>query len=99
MLGSPTPFADRPHAYQPRYFRDVVYISDSAGYWAFGHPLNHACVSEQTGVQLLTHPYLWMRESGSVVERVDAVLHKRAQLLEAEARESFRTYGRLKRLR
>jgi peptidoglycan/xylan/chitin deacetylase (PgdA/CDA1 family) len=49
----------RLQAYHPRFFRDAGYVSDSAGYWAYGHPLDHPKVAAGQGLQVLTHPHLW----------------------------------------
>lgn len=51
--------AGRVHAYQPRYFHEAGYVSDSAGYWSYGHPLAHPKAAAGRGMQILTHPHLW----------------------------------------
>ena len=49
----------RLQAYHPRYFVAAAYVSDSAGRWAHGHPLDQPKISEGRGIQILTHPHLW----------------------------------------
>ena len=52
--------AGRTHAYHPRYFHEAGYVSDSGGGWAYGHPLDHPKVAAGLGMQVLTHPELWV---------------------------------------
>jgi hypothetical protein len=97
FLGMPGPFAARPHAYEPRFFSEAAYISDGGGTWPNGHPLEHPAVSQKRGIQLLTHPYLWMgSEYSSQQEKINAFLSERAKLLESEAMRNFRSYAPLR---
>lgn len=68
LLGLARPLADRPHAYQPRYFSDMGYCSDSRGGWHHGHPLDHPALREGRALQLLTHPIWWCGTSFSTVQ-------------------------------
>jgi hypothetical protein len=52
-------FAGRRHCYEPRFFEEVAYISDSSGGFFRGHPLDHPAASEGRAIQLLTHPIWW----------------------------------------
>ena len=61
LLGYPDTLAGRVHAYQPRFFTQMGYCSDSRGAWHYGHPLDHAAVREGRALQLLTHPVWWIR--------------------------------------
>lgn len=63
LLGQPDDIAGRRHTYQPRYFRDIGYCSDSRGAWHHGHPLDLAAIREGRALQLLTHPLWWDRDS------------------------------------
>lgn len=93
ILGAEQAMADRPHAYQPRYFSIDKYVSDSAGYWAFGHPLDHESIRRGSGLQLLTHPYLWKDTPlGSRNERVSEIVGARGEFLFGQARMNFRGY-------
>lgn len=49
--------AGRIHAYQPKFFTDMEYCSDSKGLWRFGHPLEREF---KGAIQLLTHPIWWV---------------------------------------
>jgi hypothetical protein len=49
----------RRHCYEPSFFSEIAYISDSNGGWHHGHPLDHPAISAGTAIQLLTHPIWW----------------------------------------
>ncbi|WP_207791107.1 polysaccharide deacetylase family protein [Allosphingosinicella flava] len=53
-------FAGRRHTYEPAFFSEIAYISDSNGGWHHGHPLDHPAIAEGRAVQLLTHPIWWI---------------------------------------
>jgi hypothetical protein len=63
LLGWPADIAGRSHSYQPRYFHDIGYCSDSRGAWHHGHPHDHAAIGEGRALQLLTHPIWWDRDN------------------------------------
>lgn len=58
-LGNSAMIADRAHTYQPRYFKDIGYCSDSRGGWHNSEPLKHDAVAARHALQLLTHPIWW----------------------------------------
>ena len=53
----------RRHAYEPRYFSEMGYCSDSRGGWHHGHPFDHPAVEGGRALQLLTHPIWWNHAS------------------------------------
>lgn len=55
-------FAGRRHTYEPDFFSNIAYVSDSNGGWHHGHPLNHPAVAARTAIQVLTHPIWWIGE-------------------------------------
>ncbi|MBT3172708.1 MAG: hypothetical protein HN333_14900, partial [Rhodospirillaceae bacterium] len=57
--------AGRMHAYEPRFFREIGYCSDSRGAWRHGHPLDHAAVVKGKALQLLIHPLWWITPPGT----------------------------------
>jgi len=61
-------FAKRLHGYDPRFFSDIGYCSDSEGRWRFGHPLEHEAIARGTALQLVTHPIWWCALPGEKVE-------------------------------
>lgn len=92
-LGRAEPVAGRRHAYEPRFFRDMGYCSDSRGGWHHGHPLDHPAVAAGTALQLLTHPIWWTaRAEASVQEKLDGFVGRRAVLLTTELQANCQTY-------
>lgn len=69
LLGRSEPIGGRPHTYQPRFFSEIGYCSDSRGQWRFGHPLESDAVSEGRALQLLTHPIWWANDDAGNRER------------------------------
>jgi hypothetical protein len=85
LLGYPETLAGRLHAYQPRFFTQMGYCSDSRGTWRHGLPLDHAAVREGRGLQLLTHPIWWTGEGNiGAITKLDRFLSERATLLRDE---------------
>ena len=70
LLGYADLLAGRLHAYQPRFFSEMGYCSDSRGEWGHGHPLGHQAVREGRALQLLTHPIWWVAEGGSPADKL-----------------------------
>lgn len=62
LLGLESDIGGRPHTYQPRFFKQMGYASDSRGLWRFGHPLENEAVAEGRALQLLTHPIWWAND-------------------------------------
>jgi hypothetical protein len=94
LLGAPGFSIGRPHTYEPAYFRNIGYCSDSQGSWRFGHPLDHEAVRAGRALQLLTHPVWWVGESGqSVFERVEGVIEQDAARLRKTLAEEIQSYG------
>jgi peptidoglycan/xylan/chitin deacetylase (PgdA/CDA1 family) len=54
--------AGRRHAYEPDFFSEIGYCSDSRGAWNYGHPLETDAIKRKTALQLLTHPIWWCSE-------------------------------------
>lgn len=72
------------HTYEPRFFSEIGYVSDSGGEWRYGHPFEHPKVRDGAALQLLTHPVWWARAkpSGSPLTTLDEV--------SCEATEAYR---------
>ena len=62
LLGLDRMFAGRLHSYQPKYFNQMEYISDSTGEFRFGAPLSNQKVLAGHPLQLLIHPVWWIRD-------------------------------------
>ena len=69
LLGREATVAGRPHTYQPVFFEQMGYCSDSRGRWRHGHPLQHSAVQDGTAIQLLTHPIWWANDDAGNRER------------------------------
>ncbi len=65
LLGRDAAIAGRRHTYQPRYFSEMGYCSDSRGEWRHGHPFDHPALAEGRALQLLTHPIWWNRDDAA----------------------------------
>ena len=93
LQGLERKIAGRSHTYQPRFFNDMGYCSDSRGGWHHGHPLEHAAVAEGRALQLLTHPIWWHAGPGeSVREKLDRFALGRFDLLRAELARNCQAY-------
>jgi hypothetical protein len=80
-IGNAASLGGLPHSYQPRYFSDMGYCSDSRGGWWHGAPLDHAAVKSGTALQLLTHPAWWVESDRPPAERLAAHLDARRAAL------------------
>ena len=92
LLGLTRQFAGRPHTYEPRFFHDIGYCSDSRGEWGQGHPLYHPAVNEGRALQLLTHPIWWTGSARTPPARLHEFIAERAQELEAEVERNCTAY-------
>jgi len=82
LLGYAEPLAGRVHAYQPRFFSQMGYCSDSRGAWYHGHPLDHTAVREGRGMQLLTHPVWWIGAAAAPEAKLMEFLAGRLEALD-----------------
>jgi hypothetical protein len=93
LLGYAEPLAGRRHAYEPRFFRDMGYCSDSRGEWRGGHPLEHSAVRDGRALQLLTHPIWWTRDEQETVQaRLDRFARDRYRVLRSELAANCQVY-------
>ena len=81
--------AGLPHTYQPRYFSEIGYCSDSRGGWWRGAPLHHDAVKSGTALQLLTHPAWWVDAGHSPTERLADHLERRRQKLASDLKANI----------
>jgi hypothetical protein len=93
LLGHPGTLAGRRHAYEPRFFSDMGYCSDSRGDWHHGHPLVHPAVMEHRALQLLTHP-IWWQSNGNdgALASLDRFVDDRISLLRNELADNCGPY-------
>jgi len=93
LLGRASPLAGRCHAYQPKYFHEMTYCSDSRGRWDHGHPLDIEAVQKGLALQLLTHPIWWTaKPQEEAVSRLDRFATERHQGLRTELARNCEPY-------
>ncbi|MBJ26647.1 MAG: hypothetical protein CL567_03190 [Alphaproteobacteria bacterium] len=82
LLNIEGPLSGRIHTYQPKFFKNIGYCSDSRGGWYYGHPLKHSSVLSLKAIQLLTHPIWWSRNIGlDPIEVLDDFREKKDKLI------------------
>ncbi|HAA93680.1 MAG TPA: hypothetical protein DCE33_14615 [Rhodospirillaceae bacterium] len=87
LLGRKELLAGKRHTYQPKYFEEMAYCSDSRGRWDHGHPLDLEALEQGRALQLLTHPIWWV--SGDTPENtLDQFLEKRIIALDTSLAEN-----------
>lgn len=85
LLGRRGTIAGRRHTYEPRFFSEMGYCSDSRGGWHYGPPLDHRAVAEGRALQLLTHPIWWVGSvPGDPVATLDRFRAERDRVLARE---------------
>lgn len=93
FLGSPGNICGRIHPYQPRFFLDMKYVSDSLGGWTRDHPTENETFATGRNLQILTHPYIWASLQGdNQNDRIQCILDRSRMRLERAARKNFTTY-------
>ena len=99
LLGYSEPLAGRLHAYQPRFFSQMGYCSDSQGAWHYGHPLDHAALREDRGLQLLTHPIWWVVGGAEGAQaKLDRFAAQRFDMLRSELARNCEMRPRCRKL-
>ena len=88
-INNPASLAGLPHTYQPRYFSEIGYCSDSRGGWWRGAPLRHEALKSGTALQLLTHPAWWVDAGRSPTERLADHLERRRQELASDLKANI----------
>ena len=92
LLGYQSAIAGRNHSYQPRFFHDMGYCSDSGGRWRHGPPLDHAAVKLGCALQLLTHPVWWTGANEDVTARLDRLIDAQIESLRRGLASEIKTY-------
>lgn len=94
LLGFEERLAGRLHGYQPRFFSEMGYCSDSEGRFRFHHPLSHPSVEQGRALQLVIHPIWWCAEEGeSPVQKLERFLCERADRLASEVAINCRPFA------
>jgi|SaaInlStandDraft_3_1057020.scaffolds.fasta_scaffold22016_1 hypothetical protein len=93
FLGLDSKLAGRIHTYQPYFFKDMGYCSDSRGAWYHGNPLQNNSVKNKSALQLLTHPIWWQDNGGkNVQDALDDFCWNRIDILRNELANNCQTY-------
>jgi len=92
LLGYAKTLAGRRHTYEPRFFKEMGYCSDSRGGWHHGAPLDHPAIAEGRALQLLTHPIWWTGTPSEPVARLSRFLEARRALLDRELARNCSIY-------
>ena len=93
LIGLDRTIGGRMHAYQPRFFSEMAYRSDSRGRW---NPLSPLERTEQDppAMQILTHPIWWNSSpEETAVQRIERLLTAKGELLQAELAANCRPYA------
>jgi hypothetical protein len=94
FLGSSRRLAGRRHTYEPPFFSEIGYVSDSNGGWHHGHPLEHEAVRSGGAIQLLTHPIWWMGEGErDTVPLIRSFVAERQQALDDAVAGTITAYA------
>lgn len=93
LLGDKRSLGGRLHAYQPRFFGEMGYCSDSRGAWHHGHPLDHDTVAKGRALHLLTHPVWWTGGAeADVTRRLDMWMSQRMVEIRRELSADIQPY-------
>lgn len=95
LQGRPGKLAGRRHAYEPTFFSEIGYCSDSRGGWHYGHPLEHPSVRDCRALQLLTHPIWWQSPAVAPEDRLRGFLHEKFVFLDLELANNCSAHRRL----
>ncbi len=84
----------RIHGYQPRFFTEIGYCSDSEGRFRFHHPFDHPAVLAGHGLQLVIHPIWWCAsvEEGPL-DKLRRYRREREQRLDDALAANCRPFG------
>ena len=97
LLGRAGALGGRRHAYEPRFFTEMGYCSDSRGGWHRGAPLDHPAVAAGHALQLLTHPIWWQDPPMEPAERLAHFLVDHARRLDRELAAHSAVHANAKR--
>jgi hypothetical protein len=92
LLGYAKTLAGRRHTYEPCFFGEMGYCSDSRGGWHHGAPLDHPAVAKGSALQLLTHPIWWTGAAEDPLARLRRFVAARHTLLESELARNCSVY-------
>lgn len=95
LLGRTGQLAGRRTTYEPAFFQEMGYCSDSRGGWHHGHPFDHAAVREGRALQLLTHAVWWTAHEGETPgARLERIALERDVVVRSELARNNSMYGK-----
>ena len=92
LLGRRGSIAGRIQTYQPEFYEEIGYCSDSRGAWHHGSPLSNKAVIEKRAIQLLTHPIWWCAPGKDAVEKLNWFVGQKQKLLQYELAQNCEPY-------
>jgi hypothetical protein len=96
LLGYSGNLDGRLHGYQPRFFADMGYCSDSKRRFRFQHPLNHLAFLGGRALQLVIHPIWWCAAAGETpLDKLRRYRREREEKLDKELAENCRPFARI----
>ena len=85
------------HSYEPRFFNEMIYCSDSKGDWHHGYPLEKLKEHPKRAIQLLTHPIWWDSEKNiDPVNKLDEFVIKHINEFCEEVKNNCVTFKKSK---
>jgi len=83
-------------AYSPKYFKDIIYISDSRGMWQDDCPCNLLYREAYFSMQILIHP-IWWKENNvkSVKEKLFYLIEERCKKNKSYLANNIKTFSNL----
>ena len=88
-INNPENIFGLPHTYQPKFFSNIGYCSDSRGGWYNGNPISNKAIKEQRALQLLTHPIWWVGPPLSAIERLESYLVESQKRIKADLNQNI----------
>ena len=83
------------HTYEDAFFRDLKYIADSGGSFAYGDPLDSEVFAQRKSIHLNLHPIWWMRDGDSPSEKLRSWQRDHLGHIAGETARNCRTYDGL----
>jgi len=82
-----------PHTYQNRFFKEISYISDSAGTPVQTKVEHYLDSRNQNGLQLLLHPIWWINETDSPTTTLNHWLLENTDFVRNQIRANCKAYN------
>ena len=80
------------HTYEPRYFSEIKYFSDSQGDFKYGHPVFSDAFANLDTIQLLIHPLWWIQNNSSPLDTIEQFLEYRIKKYKEHIAKNCKIY-------